>query len=59
MFYNNMLQFRNVCVFYKLIRQYQSHQTLAYIYIYEQDLQDRVLFVVVLQPLLMQSKKEM
>ncbi|KAK2528721.1 Bre, partial [Columba livia] len=38
--------------------QYQSHQTLAYIYIYEQDLRDRVLFVVVLQPLLMQSKKE-
>ncbi|KAK2535690.1 Bre [Columba guinea] len=38
--------------------QYQSHQTLAYIYIYEQDLQDQVLFVVVLRPLLMQSKKE-
>lgn len=29
MFYNNMLQFHNVCVFYKLIRQYQyqSHKT--------------------------------
>lgn len=50
-----MLQFHNVCVFYKLIRQYQSHKTLTYIYIYDEDIRDQVLFIEFIWPLLMQT----